>query len=947
MPDVTFTVDGKQISAPAGTLLIEACKTAGIEIPAFCYYPGLSLQAACRMCVVRIEKMPKLQTACTTPVAEGMVITSESPEIAQARKSTLQLLLGNHPLDCPVCDAGGQCELQDMTFKYGAATSFYAEPKNHREEQQWSPVVFFDRPRCILCYRCIRMCGEAMDVYALGIQNRGAASVIAPNVAASESADSLAHVDCEQCGMCIDACPVGALTSGSYRYKTRPWEMNHVATICTHCGDGCKTTLGIRTTTEGAEIMRGDNRDKSGMNGDFLCVKGRYAFDFASNENRITTPLLRHADGTLKPATWDEALTFAGKRLREIRDTRGGHSIGVIGSNRTTNEENYLLQKFARTVLSTNNIDHHRTADYVTFAQALSGHPGRTASQRDNETAPAVMLLGGDPSNQNPLTAWNLRSDVRLNRARLYIANHAEIKLRRQAKRFLQIPELGYSALTSFLAGDDAAAETLTGSSDTAAAHDFRSAVRAEESLLVLIGNEIRGNDLRRLLEFGRTMPNRKFALLADYVNSRGASDMGLLPDMLPGYTPVGHSSFAEYTGAPTTAGLDLLQQFDAAGRGELAAMVIVGSNPVRRYSVDPATLQNTFLVVQDMFLTATAALADVVLPAANLYEKSGSVTNSYGDLQQVSKAADRAGVRTDYELIVRLADKMGAHIPSLVPFGRAATRSDLGQTRGAQTGEADRHAIWLTANNLEPRTSPFDPLAILDEIQRLVPGYDQLLRLQFLSGNAQHLSPAATDLVQIDLTQRRDLVLPANDTLFTSGTLGHYSAKLTETRDFESRTLSRAQPNCRRLGTMHYRFFLLGALFSSIAFAQGEPEKDFGALRRALGQGSVSTVAVIHLRDDTLTRIAVTPDALKQIATSTAEFRDASGQGQLLFANVVVTTTSRHADVRWGVILRTRSGNELGSVYVDKFGTAGYVNGKPVIFSVDLATRLKHMLQP
>jgi NADH-quinone oxidoreductase subunit G len=216
---VTLTVDGKQITTPAGTLLIEACKSVGIDVPSFCYYPGLSLQGACRMCVVRVEKMPKLQTACTTPVAEGMIVTTESPEIAQSRKSILEILLGNHPLDCPVCDAGGQCELQDMTFKYGAAESKYVEIKQHREEQQWSPVVFFDRPRCILCYRCVRVCGEGMDVWALGVQNRGAGSVIAPN-----GGD---HLDCEECGACIDICPVGALTSGAYRYKTRPWEMNH------------------------------------------------------------------------------------------------------------------------------------------------------------------------------------------------------------------------------------------------------------------------------------------------------------------------------------------------------------------------------------------------------------------------------------------------------------------------------------------------------------------------------------------------------------------------------------------------------------------------------------------------------------------------------------------------------------------------------------------------
>ena len=205
---VNLTVDGKKLSAPVGTLLIEACKSAGIEIPAFCYYPNLSLQGACRMCLVKIERMPKLQTACTTVIGEGMVVTTDSAEIHQARKAMIELLLGNHPLDCPVCDAGGECELQDMTFAYGAAESRYIDIKNHREEQQWSPVVYFDRPRCILCYRCVRMCGEGMDVWALGVQNRGVNSIIAPN--------EQDHLECEECGMCIDICPVGALTSGAY-----------------------------------------------------------------------------------------------------------------------------------------------------------------------------------------------------------------------------------------------------------------------------------------------------------------------------------------------------------------------------------------------------------------------------------------------------------------------------------------------------------------------------------------------------------------------------------------------------------------------------------------------------------------------------------------------------------------------------------------------------------
>ncbi|MGC9199624.1 MAG: molybdopterin-dependent oxidoreductase [Acidobacteriaceae bacterium] len=776
MADVTFTVDGQKLTAPAGTLLLEACKAHGIEIPAFCYYPGLSLQAACRMCVVRIEKVPKLQTACTTPVAEGMVVTTESPEIAQARKATLQLLLGNHPLDCPVCDAGGECELQDMTFKYGAAESFYAEPKNHREEQKWSPVVYFDRPRCILCYRCVRMCGEGMDIFALGVQNRGSSSVIAPNVppqlsGISSHGEDLAQLDCEQCGMCIDACPVGALTSGTYRYKTRPWEMNHTATVCTHCGDGCKTTLGVRPVADGAEIVRGDNRDKSGMNGDFLCNKGRYAFDFANHTERLTQPLMRK-DGKLSPVSWEEALEFAGRRLRELRQERGADSIGVIGSNRTTNEENYLLQKFARTVIGTNNIDHHRTADFVTLASCLQesstmADKSRFASQRSIQQAAAILLVGGDPTNQAPLTAWNIRTGVRLNKTRLYVANHEAIKLRRQAKAFAPVAPFGYGAFVKSLGEEN----------------DFARAVRAEQDLVVLVGNELRGGELASLIA---ALPQARFALLSDYVNSRGAADMGLLPDVLPGYQALSGSALAAEQQTPEKPGLDLLAMFDAASAGNLAALYVVGSNPIKRYGIDPATLRSTFLIVQDLFLTETAALADVVLPAANLYEKAGTVTNSYGDLQLVSKAADKSGVRTDFELIVRLAGHMGHDLRSLVPFSHGL-RADMGQTRGASSGEADRHAVFLTANHLEPKLSPFDPFAILDEIQRLVPGYDKLLRLQLLSGNDQHLTPASHGLTQIALT-RKDLVLASSDNLFTSGSLTRYSPMLQDVQRHQSR---------------------------------------------------------------------------------------------------------------------------------------------------------------
>jgi len=661
MPDVTFTVDGKKLTAPGGTLLIEACRKAGIEIPAFCYYPGLSLQAACRMCVVRQEKVPKLQTACTTPVAEGNVFITESPEITQARKATIELLLGNHPLDCPVCDAGGECELQDMTFKYGAGESLYTEAKQHREEQQWSPAVFFDRPRCILCYRCVRMCGEGMDVWALGIQNRGVSAVIAPN-----GGD---HLDCEECGMCIDVCPVGALTSGSYRYKTRPWEMKHVSTVCTHCADGCKVTLGIRQSNEGSEIVRADNRDKSGINGDFLCAKGRFGFDFVENPERLIRPLVRNAAGKLEPTTWEHAFRFAGARLKEIVATKGGNAIAVLGSNRTTNEENYLLQKFARTVLGTNNIDHERTADYAAFVAALAGHEGKVASLREAANAPAILLIGGDPTNEHPLLAWNLRTNVRLNRARLYIANHRSIKLERQAKAVQGVPPAGYRDLTTILDRNDS---------------DFAKAVMAEPSLLIVFGQDFGGNHIAALVAWGLARGNVRFAFLGDHANSRGAADMGLLPDLLPGYVPVATpAAFAdEYPGLPTTVGLTQPEIFAAARQGALAALLVVGADPVEKSAIDPASLKDTFVIVQDMFLTATAALADVVFPAASLYEKTGTITNTFGDVQLARKAADKAGVKPDFEILVRLAASMGADVKTLVPFGKAGVTADLGQSR-------------------------------------------------------------------------------------------------------------------------------------------------------------------------------------------------------------------------------------------------------------------------
>jgi NADH-quinone oxidoreductase subunit G len=572
--------------------------------------------------------------------------------------------------------------------------------------------------------------------------------------------------------MCIDICPVGALTSGSYRYKTRPWEMNHVATVCTHCADGCKVTLGVRQTKDGAEIVRASNRDKSGINGDFLCAKGRFGFDFVDSPERLTKPLARNSEGKLEPVSWEHALRLAGGKLKRIRDSKGGAAIGVVGSNRTTNEENYLLQKLARTVLQTNNIDHERTADYAAFAHAMAGHKGKAASLRETATAPAILLIGGNPTEEHPLLAWNLRTNVRLNHARLYIANTKAIKLERMAKATLRLPADGYAALAAYLGGSNAILKDA----------DFREAVLAEELLLVVFGSEYSGSQVTELIAWGlKRGPNSgsvRFAYLGGYANSRGAADMGLLPDLLPGYVPVtAPEAFAEYAGLPTTSGKTLPEIFDTTAKGELGALLVVGADPVSKLGIKPDALKKTFVIVADIFLTETAALADVVLPAASLYEKSGTVTNTFGDVQLMRKAADRAGVKPEFEILVRLAGAMGVDVKTLVPFGKSSVTADLGQSRGAQAGEADMHAVWLQANNLEPKLSPFDPLAVQDEISRLVPGY-AVDRMNLLCGNDVHTETSSGPISAITT---RGQFTPAHDGLFTSGTLSQHSEALQE----------------------------------------------------------------------------------------------------------------------------------------------------------------------
>jgi NADH-quinone oxidoreductase subunit G len=739
---INMKIDEHDVQVPAGTLVLEATRRLGIEVPSFCYYPGLSLQAACRMCLVEVEKMPKLQTACTLAAGEGMVVRTNTQPVRDARKFMLEFLLSNHPLDCPVCDKGGECELQDMVFRYGADSSRFTEEKVHRPEEKWSELVYYDAPRCILCYRCVRVCDEGMDVKALGVGMRGVHSIIIPNAGD--------HLVCEECGMCIDICPVGALTSGTYRYKTRPWEMQYVPTICTHCSNGCKTTLSVRNH----EILRANNRDLSGINKEFLCVKGRFGFDFTKHAERIRQPLLRK-DGKLNPVSWEEAAQAAATRLSELHGAYGPDSVGFIGSNRTSNEENYLLQRLARGTFGTNNLDHHRTADYTGFVTALGDRAAHsTLTMEQLYQSKAVLLIGNDPTNQNPLVAWQIRSGIRHNGTKLYVLNSRKIGLRHKAHQFVQVPPHQEAQAVRWLATGEG--QFPPGVSEQLGT--LKSALTNEGNLSIVFGAEIVGVTIAELVAFGSQLQGQvHYMALGDYANSRGASDMGVLPDRLPGYSYLDNKSAVEaiekYWGMklPTKAGRTAPQMVEAAQSGELKALYVVGANPFAHYGKPGAARGSLqLLIVQEMFLSETAQLADIVFPAASAYEKNGTVTNTSGEVQLLRKAAEVMGTRSDFDLL-----RILSHQLERLGLGRAFHYKD--------------------------------PAAVFEEIRKVVPGYN-LQPAGLLTGGAEpiklHFSTNGHAAYDVPV----QLIRPANDTLFTSGSLGRFCTMMQSLPEAEAK---------------------------------------------------------------------------------------------------------------------------------------------------------------
>ncbi len=614
---------------PKGSRLIDVCRQEGFDIPSFCYYADLALQASCRMCLVRIEKMPKLQTSCTIICTDGMVVTTQSEEIEKAQRSMLEFLLANHPLDCPVCDRGGECELQELTFDWGNLEERFTEKKNYHPEKYLSPMVANDPQRCILCKRCTRVCDEWMGEDAIEAGNRGSNTVIGTYGG---------WLNCSQCGNCIEVCPTGTLLDGTYRHQARPWELTQTVSTCTYCSDGCQMSLGSR----GDELMRIVARDRyvNGLNGEFLCIKGRFGHPFVNHKQRIRTPLIRYQKGgKLIPATWDEAIRFAAQRLDAIAEANGRDSIAVIGSPRITNESLYSLKKFATEVVGTEN---YAIADAFSLTAFFDNLAGPLATHRDIRHAKTIVLIGGEPEELQPLTGKQIRQAVRNGGAKFILINSVRIRLREQASQFIHIRQ----------GTDDAAVLALfNADADSLATQKLRIDASELETARETI-NETQGDVV---IMFGAELSTEAQAVVAQLPNVFAGEGRRVLLHPLPLFNnSVGAHDMME-------GDKSVFELLDGAAES-IRAMYVAGSFlPAHLRANKDALSKLDLLIVQELFETDTVAFADVVFPAASFAEVDGTFTNNDAFVQRVRKSIGPVHQsKPDWMITAQLATELG-----------------------------------------------------------------------------------------------------------------------------------------------------------------------------------------------------------------------------------------------------------------------------------------------
>jgi len=708
---ITITLNGREVSGHPGMTILELARESGVDIPTLCNHPQLAPFGACRICLVEDERSGALSASCVTPIAPGMVINTESPKVQERRRTIIKLMLASHPDSCLVCDKGNRCELRQIASAMGIGLVEFQRIPLLATIEEVNPFIERDLSKCILCAKCIRVDHELVVEGAIDYIHRGFASK-----PSTLNDMPLEHSECTFCGTCVSVCPTGALMEKQRTY--RGTAATTVFTTCPFCGCGCSISLEVVDN----KIVRARPGKESSVNRGALCVKGSYGHDFVHSPERLTSPLLKTNNGFEK-VTWEKALDLVASKLNQIKKEHGPNSLAVFGSSKCTNEENYLLQRFARSVLGTNNIDNgsrlYSAASRIGLGWAV-GFPGTTNHLNDLENSEVILVIGANLTSSAPIVGYAVKRAVRYKGAKLIVVDPQQTKLSSFAHIWLR-PKVGtdvalLNGLARVIVTEDLIdeefvtrrtdnfeaysksleictpeyVEKITGVPSKDICRAARLFAGANKASIVYgdgITQHVTGTEavmaLANLAMLTGNMGRRGgiYAMQSDR-NGQGACDMGALPDLLPGYQSVedaqARKRFADHWGVslPADIGLTALEMIEQAKSGKVKGMYIVGENPVLGFPnsalVREALASLDFLVVQDIFLTETAKLANVVLPAASFAEKDGTFTNFEGRIQRVRRAIRPLGESLpDWGIILHLAEKMGQPIkyPSLQKF--------------------------------------------------------------------------------------------------------------------------------------------------------------------------------------------------------------------------------------------------------------------------------------
>jgi len=672
-------IDGIEVVIERGKTILEAAQSAGIRIPTLCHDRRLIPFGACRLCVVQQKGKSELLPSCFTPAKDGMEVLTQSPEIFESRRLQLQLILLNHPMICPRCEKEGECALQALVYEYGVEETLYPWERIPFPADDLSPLLQRDPNKCILCGRCVRICEEVQGVGELSFTRRGMKTTI--------DTDFHRPIQCEFCGQCMDTCPVGAITSDRFDYKVKAWELKETTTPCPYCACGCLLTIGSK---EG-EVKRVFSDPENGPSDGNLCVKGRFGWDFIDHPERIKSPLLR-ANGNFKEVSWEEALRFVAHEIETIKDQHGSESIGGLASTRLTNEEIYLFQKLFRNAIGTNQItlDGTETGKGLTDGLAKTlGWAASTNSIREIRKADCILVIGVDPAQTNPIIKNEIHLAIRRNRAQLIVLGSYDIDLTRATQMSPLLPSsitlidrpgmevslMNAMIQTIFKEGledkvfIEAKTEGIRDLRETinvlqtseARKDDIEKAARAfaqAKKAMILIGSgswshleqkeiAIASSDLA-LITGHMGKESSGILLLLEKCNSQGSIDAG---------------EFPEGDGVR-----DLLQK---AETGKLKALYLVGKNPLVSSSArgSRALEKVRLLIVQDLFMTDTAKMAHVVLPACSYVEKGGTFTNLERRIQKLNPLRPPLGQsKSDFEIFLQLLTLLESPVPGDTP---------------------------------------------------------------------------------------------------------------------------------------------------------------------------------------------------------------------------------------------------------------------------------------